>query len=351
MSNGSNLGELIKMNKERYYFLDILRVFSTFAVIFLHVVSKEFWHVSADSVEWNIINLACGSVRWCVPVFVMISGALWLNPQKDVPTQTIVKGIARIISAFVFWSVVYALINGNGYKDIVYQIFNGHYHMWFLFMIVGLYLIIPFLRQITSDQKLLTYFLILSFVFTFVIPAARRIELINANIGNLFDSIAFNFTLGYVSYFVLGYYLTTIKIKSRTRCLLYFLGTVGIAITVLLTRYFSIEHGTTEEFYGYVSLNTLATSIAVFVMGRFAISKLPIIKIGRLGKVIAFMSKATFGAYLSHALFIDLFYNITTASCMPWSLAVIITIMLSTIFSFITSIALSKIPYLGKYIT
>ncbi len=48
---------------------------------------------------------------------------------------------------------------------------NGHYHMWFLFMIVGLYLIVPFLlRPIVRDEKLLRYFLLLTLIFTFLLP-------------------------------------------------------------------------------------------------------------------------------------------------------------------------------------
>ena len=42
--------------------------------------------------------------------------------------------------------------------------------MWFLFMIVGLYLIVPFLRPIVRDEKLLRYFLLLTLIFTFLLP-------------------------------------------------------------------------------------------------------------------------------------------------------------------------------------
>ena len=75
-----------------------------------HVAAYSFKEVDVNTFEWNAINVYSGLARFAVPIFVMISGALFLDPKKDIPIRKIYsKYILRIVIAFVFWSVVYAV--------------------------------------------------------------------------------------------------------------------------------------------------------------------------------------------------------------------------------------------------
>jgi len=68
----------------RIYYLDYLRLFAAIAVIILHTVDTEFGSTKVTVFKWQYLNACDGLVRWCVPVFVMISGALFLERQIDI---------------------------------------------------------------------------------------------------------------------------------------------------------------------------------------------------------------------------------------------------------------------------
>lgn len=105
----------------------------------------------------------------------MISGALFLGREITL-SKLFKKSIFRIGTAFLFWSVLYACWcffithEKNSIREMVMSIVKGHYHMWFLFMIVGLYLVVPLLNKIVENQKLAVYFVVLAFLFAFLFP-------------------------------------------------------------------------------------------------------------------------------------------------------------------------------------
>ncbi|MBR4445084.1 MAG: acyltransferase family protein [Solobacterium sp.] len=98
---------------------DVLRVAATIAVILLHVSAQNWHSTDIHSFEWCVFTIYDGLVRWGVPIFTMISGAIFLN--RDIPIKKIyTKHILRIITAFIFWSAIYALVNlknGPGFKE------------------------------------------------------------------------------------------------------------------------------------------------------------------------------------------------------------------------------------------
>ena len=77
-------------NTQRIAYLDILRLVATLAVIFIHVVADGL-PLSFGQYNWYVAVVGGSLVRWAVPVFVMISGALYLNPQKQITTKTVLK--------------------------------------------------------------------------------------------------------------------------------------------------------------------------------------------------------------------------------------------------------------------
>lgn len=200
---------------QRIAYFDVLRILATFAVIVLHLSAQHWADTDVYSRAWQAFNLYDSAVRWAVPVFVMISGALFLSGSQSIG-HILKKNVSRLVTAFIFWSALYAvfMVNFEGCPTnlILQQFLNGHYHMWFLFMIVGLYLIVPFLRAIVRDEKLLRYFLLLTLIFTFLLPQiASAVSLLSwqycAEFKALTGKFYYHFTLGFVPYFVLGYYL------------------------------------------------------------------------------------------------------------------------------------------------
>ena len=83
------------------------KIIAAFAVIMLHI-SSYFLYNSYLDFNWWTANLFDSSARWCVPVFVMISGYLLLSPEKNYTTLDFYKKrINRIIIPLIFWTVFF----------------------------------------------------------------------------------------------------------------------------------------------------------------------------------------------------------------------------------------------------
>ena len=104
-----------------------------FAVIILHVAAHNFTKVGVTSLKWQTLNFYDGIARVGVPLFIMISGALFLNPNKDFPIRKIYsKYILKIAIVFIFWAFVYAVMNyaeTNNKLVFFSTLIRGHYHM------------------------------------------------------------------------------------------------------------------------------------------------------------------------------------------------------------------------------
>lgn len=348
---------------ERIIYYDFLRIISMVAVIVLHTAAERWGGVEVHSLAWKSFNFYDSIVRWAVPVFTMISGALFLSPSKNITVKRIYyKHIFRIVLAFFVWSSLYAsrtLLKGNGIKSFLASVIAGHYHMWFLIMLVGLYMIVPLLRQITANKDLTKYFLLLSFVFTFLIPAVffalRCIDRLYDSgfydfAQSVYDNINFHFALGFSFYFVLGYFLSTTSFSKKLEIICYILGIIGFISTVILSMgisYFLNEPNGT--FYGNMTINVMLESIAVFVFCKIRITN--IIKKEQMIKIVQKLSKLSFGVYLIHAFFLELLLKlgIDTLSFNP-VLSVPCIALLVFLLSLSVSAILNKIPIVKKYL-
>ncbi|MBR2661951.1 MAG: acyltransferase family protein [Clostridia bacterium] len=185
----------VKANeRSRIIYFDVLRIMAIFFVVVLHVSAENWYDTDINSFEWRMMNLFDGISRWGVPIFVMISGALFLD-RNITMKQLYGKYILRLALSFVVWSFGYAVVwyamgKDRSIASFVSSFIKGHYHLWFIYMIIGLYIITPMLNRIVSDEKLLRYFLILSFVFAIVIPEIISIiTTFNAKYGDWAESV------------------------------------------------------------------------------------------------------------------------------------------------------------------
>ena len=125
------------------------------------VVSHVFAPVSAGLNEypravWWVLNLLNSSIRLCVPLFVMISGKLLLGSAREEPyLQFLWRRMSRLLPPFFVWSMIYAFqesrLQGADFSlsDSLLQFLRGptEFHLWFMYMILGVYLVAPFLRR------------------------------------------------------------------------------------------------------------------------------------------------------------------------------------------------------------
>ncbi len=205
---------------KRILYLDVLRIMAIFAVITIHV-SYQFFPKQL-TIDWYVSCAYDSLCRWCVPVFCMISGALFLDKKKVVPLKVLYrKHILRIVLAFVFWSILYAifspLINANNLniRSFCGDVVQGHYHLWFLYMICGLYMSFPILKHIFRNGKILKYYMFVCLVFAFVIPFIFDISTSFGFIENFvgkvesgYQNMYLDFFSCFVFYFLLGGFIS-----------------------------------------------------------------------------------------------------------------------------------------------
>ena len=87
--------------RRRVIYFDILRIVAIFFVVFVHLAAQHWADVDVSSRAWFAFNLYCTTGKWSVPIFVMISGALFLG--RDVSISSILKkNVARIATVFLF---------------------------------------------------------------------------------------------------------------------------------------------------------------------------------------------------------------------------------------------------------
>ena len=269
------------------------------------------------------------------------------------------KYVPRMVVAYIVWSGIYAsvaLFTGGGFDLFWEQFISGHYHMWFVPMIVGIYICIPFIRQIIKDKKVLKYFLWLSFVFVFLLPqivtlandfASERLIQIVQNIYGKICSIDLHMVLGYVFYFVLGYFLNNVEMSKKQRRYVYLLGAVGFLLTIVLDLAVALKTQTCcQNYYSYFSINVMLESIAVFIAFKYAK-----FKNDKVYRIMTILSKYSFGAYLVHVLVIELLSKkgLNTLSFNPIVSVPIIGIVVFVI-SYLISAVCNKIPKINQYI-
>ena len=76
--------------EERNYGIDLLRIIAMYIIV-LHVSASKWYDTPVKDFNWQIYNLYDSLVRWAVPIFVMLSGMFFLNPEKFIPTSNIIK--------------------------------------------------------------------------------------------------------------------------------------------------------------------------------------------------------------------------------------------------------------------
>lgn len=349
----------------RVVFADLLRVFATIAVVALHVAGSHMADVAVGSAAWNVFNLYDGLVRWCVPVFLMLSGMFMLDAKEGRSLgKLFFHNILRVLVCLVFWGGVYALADHwlaggaptwRGLWGAVLNALRGdtHYHLWFLYAILGLYLVTPILRAFVrgASRGDFHYFFLLCFLFACLLPALFQVwPNATATLQTWYYRLNVQLVMGYVGYYVAGYYLRAFTISRLAEAIVYVLGVAGAVVTVWGTRALSLQAGgLADGLYSYTSPNVAAFSVAVVVLFRYVLGVSD--ERSRRQRVSG-AARYTFGVYLVHDLFLTLLggLGLTTLSFDPvFSVPVLTAVVF--LCAFAAAWLLRHIPFVGRWIT
>lgn len=304
----------------RNYAFDLLRALATVSVVALHAsgpVLYSYGRIPAG--EWWTANFIDSAVRYSVPAFLMLTGALLL-PRVERTGSFLKKRFARLLGPFLFWSLVYLAValyfqpRGSGdWMSIVHRLQSGiSYHLWYVYMLIGIYLILPVLQRwiAHAERRDQEYFLILWLVALF---ASQRF------VAPYLPDFNLMYFSGYIGYPVLGNYLNSYfreeTPSGNRKGIALFLLLAGFLVTFFATGWVShTNHRFDQTFYEYLSFNVVAMATGVFLLVLPANSE----KTGSRTRVaIENISRYSYGIYLSHVFVLKL------ATFLQWDLLVL----------------------------
>lgn len=345
--------------ESRAEWIELLRVLSCFCVIMLHVSTKGWKYAGVETNVWLFYEFFCAITRIGVCCFVMISGALFLGNERGKNLKLIYgKYIRRISVLIAFWSVVYFIfriaigdLKITGFRNIISNLLYGNYHLWYLWMIIGLYAVTPLLNKIVESKSLCEYFLILCVLICWLPGMLDIIPALSELTSLIIKEKMFLFMpIGYVGYYLLGYYLCTYKTTQRQYHFILIAGLLGLLYAVLGGVIYGRYTGEpTQAAYNNLTLNIALYSALVFIVFSSIIGKIRFSE--KAKKRIFGLGQSTLGIYLVHVMFIQGFSDrFMMATYYQYPLMVIPITLLVFVGGYLVTNVLNRIPIVGRWI-
>ena len=336
---------------------DILRLLAILAVILMHAGGNEQLTANLDPRRHSMFVAA---IVWCVPVFFMISGRFFLDPQRNVTIESVwKKSVRRIVIVFAVWTSVYTLyyVKSGGYAGlsiwgILTQWIEGPYHFWYLYALIGLYVFTPLLRKITENEKLMMYFLILFAVGNIIGEYLVYLPKLGGIISTAYQKLWLTNIAGYIGYYVLGYcvYHNKNAMSRKTELAVYIAGILSFAATIVLEGCVSQELREADFVKQYLKPNVILFSAALYL---FFVKRVSQIRFSdRTVKLFGTLTELSFGVYILHALINEFMAFIPIAQPIAHPYLILFALMAAIyLISLTLTWLIRKIPYIGKKIT
>ena len=338
----------------RLLWVDITRIIAIIAVVAIHVDSGFVlaWN-KISWTDWWVSNVYSGLIRFAVPIFVILSGYLLLDKQED-ESAFFTKRFYKVIIPLVAWSMIYTLFKNNYNifsiftQDFVKQFFSGnvYYHLYFLYIIAGLYIITPLLRSVLAkvDMRDVYYYLTLWFIFT---PVAGLFEIFGYN--TLFTLEA---ATGFLGYYILGYAIKKTLITDKIIYLSGLLVAVSIVVTIIGTYILTNNSGQFDNsFIGWDSITTVTYSAGLFILLHESLSHISLTGLWpKWENFISAISGTTMGIYLIHPILLYFIspgiseVSLLSVNVLSPILSVPLVTFLLVVSSFVIVLILQKIP-------
>ena len=347
-------------NSTNIQWLDTLRALATIGVIVTHATSPLVNMNFLKNMQfWWVGNVAESFVRFPVPLFLMLSGATLLG--KEYPLgEFYKKRVMRVLVPFIFWMVAYwifrwSMLLPSLQPKTVSTIFNWAVdlflkegiskHFWYIYMILFIYLFLPFLGKAIRELNNRTIlFILLGWALLFSL--CRNLPINSYNWTENYHYKLLGYFL-YTGYLVLGYYFTKIDLSTIT---IKYAAAFAFALTVLAAAISSYvfktdTHKIYQSIYGFQVINTIIQSASIFLIFKN-------IKINNntISRIQSTISNYSYGIYLVHIIILGILFR----NGIYWSFAhPLISLPLLTLMVLICSFGvifvLRKIPGV-KYI-
>ena len=347
---------------QRIVWLDVIRLIAMLMVIGVHCIDPFYISPAMrDNPEYTRWAAIYGSLfRPSVPLFTMMTGLLLLPIRQPIGTFY-KKRIYRILFPMLIWSVLYNLfpwftgvlglpkeiigdffcyVQGSesqalkdSLKDVAmipFQFSFKENHMWYMYLLLGLYLYMPFFSawiEKSGDKEKKIYLslwgisLFLPYLLAYVAPLFGIRFLLGEATWNAFG--LFYYFAGFNGYLVLGHYLKNGLNWSplKTNLVSIALLVIGYAVTYSGFAAAAANAASTEEdmelFFTFCSPNVAIMTFAVFLLLRQVR-----VRKAWLVRALENMTKCGFGIYIIHYFVVGPFFLLIGPSSLPIPLQV-----------------------------
>ncbi len=319
--------------KERYYYLDVVRVLACLMVIVLHSPMPVSECSATDTYLLAPLSYLASP---CIGLFFMASGALLL-PSKEDGRLFLKRRFGKIFFPTLVWTCFYLIIGSFSLpsekiipylgKALAGMLFSaqGHGILWFMYTLIGLYLLVPLLSpwwHTASKREIELYIGI--WLLTTCYPYLRMMFNIPVDETNMLYYFS-----GYGGYFMLGAYLNRygkLLNKALIGCGIFLFSLFLPLIVVVMEKEVNFF-----ILFGYLSVSAGMMCIGWFTwIQRYVFCNTP----NRFTHWIVKISNMSFGIYLIH-----IFVMRTLLWKLPFisSLSYVIQVPLVTILTFACS--------------
>ena len=375
------------INKDRLVWCDALRLLAFFMLLCCHAADPFYaaaaYASSGSSTDPELVQwgFRWGSlVRPCVPLFVMLTGVLSLPVGRSMESFY-KKRIPRVLFPFLIWSVIYYLtpwITGVLGMDssVVYKLFSWAEsdsqslsdgltlvaripyafsfiacHMWYIYMLIGLYLYLPifssWVEKATKRQK--EIFLVLWALSTLLPYFNEYVSRYAFGTCEWNSFGLFYYFAGFSGYMLLGHYIQhyiqwSWK-KTCTVALPLLIG--GFLITYTGYSYImELPDKTPEQvelYWTYNTPNVAMMTVACFLL----VYRIRIQADSLIAKWLGNLTTCGFGIYMIHYFFVCVGYDAGACLGIPAPLRIPFSAIIILACSW-SLVALGK-KALGKY--
>lgn len=335
--------------------LDLVKAAAIFGVLTIHSCQ---YTAPVASGPWLLMVFWGSLVRASVPLFLMCSGALFLDREREFSVKKLfTRSIPRILAAMVVWGMFYKVVElggdlsfaglWQGLKEVLtlQQVF----HFYYLHMILIVYLFLPVTRLFTdhANKRQVQYLLALWFAFGVFYPTVKGFWPFTL-LGGMAPSFLINITYASIGYGVLGHYLRTYPAKTLWTGVL--AAVAGFALVFGGVVGLSVRDGALNA----MPFDGPTVGVALLAAGLFRLLTAPEVT-QRLNagvkKAAVFLSKGSFCVYLVHVFFLNLLADrgITAASFPPAFGAPLLALTV-LVPSLAVYWALSHIPVVNRWL-
>lgn len=287
--------------------------------------------------------LATAGTRWVVPAFFMVSGALMLDPAREMGWDKTLRHAWRLVFVLLTFGFGYCLVEsavnlglGNPLgivADALYRLVTGRSwdHMWFIYALLGFYLITPVLRPwvAQASHKELAW---VTWATVIMLLATRGLS---ARLPySIYNVISMPH---YLAYYLLGYYAHTyLELDGRWTAL----GLISLAAALYLKM--GLEwHWVVDPARGVIMPYTLLVFLAFKRFATRPVEDAP---------SMALLADYSFGIYLVHPVFLHLLALVVDPAALSGLVADALFLLVPLALSLVSAWVLRRIPGFGDKI-